>query len=56
MAFIFEVILALCMLTGIYIGIDRLIQSPRTYEYARHLYEQFEANVYDTDIEKSRDD
>ncbi|CAI6081607.1 hypothetical protein PAECIP112173_03264 [Paenibacillus sp. JJ-100] len=55
MSLIVEIIIAVCLLTGLYMALSRLLDSQRIHDYSRHLYEQFVKNLDgDPCKEKSR--
>jgi hypothetical protein len=51
MSLIVETVMSVCILTGIYIVVSNLMDSPRILSYSKHLYEQFEKNLYEDKCE-----
>lgn len=55
MSLIVEIIIAACILTGLYMALSHLVDSKRIHDYSRHLYKQFVKNLDgDPCEEKSR--
>lgn len=51
MSLIVQTAMSIFILTGIYIVVSTLMDSPRILSYSKHLYEQFEKNLYEDKCE-----